>query len=155
VTFILKRKQMKKILLFSILAVFTLAGFAQKADDISGIWWNQEKTSKIRVEKKDGKYVGTIVYMIPEKYENGQPPKDDKNPQAALRNRSLIGLQILSGFVFHAGKKEWAGGKIYDPKSGKTYDCYAWMDGEVLKLKGFVAGIRLLGRESEWYRTQL
>jgi len=146
---------MKKILLFSILAVFTLAGFAQKADDISGIWWNQEKTSKIRVEKKDGKYVGTIVYMIPEKYENGQPPKDDKNPQAALRNRSLIGLQILSGFVFHAGKKEWAGGKIYDPKSGKTYDCYAWMDGEVLKLKGFVAGIRLLGRESEWYRTQL
>ncbi len=155
VIFIKKNKQMKKILLFSILAVFALAGFAQKADDISGIWWNQEKTSKIRVEKKEGKYVGTIVYMIPEKYENGQPPKDDKNPEAALRNRPLIGLQILSGFVFHAGKKEWAGGKIYDPKSGKTYDCYAWMDGEVLKMKGFVAGIRLLGRESEWYRTQL
>jgi hypothetical protein len=26
---------------------------------------------------------------------------------------------------------------------------------DLLKLKGFVAGIRLLGRSSEWYRTTL
>ena len=110
----------------------------------------------IKVEKKNGKYIGTIVYMIPEKYENGQPPKDDKNPDVNLQDRSIIGLQILSGFDYDPNKKEWKNGKIYDPKSGNTYDCYAWMENDdLLKLKGFVAGIRLLGRSSEWYRTKL
>ena len=146
---------MKRILILLLLAVYTTTAFAQKAEDIEGIWWNDEKTTKIKVEKKNGKFIGTIVYMIPEKYVNGKPPVDDKNPDSKLHNRSLIGLQILDSFVYNSGKKEWSEGKIYDPKSGKTYDCYAWLDKDVLKLKGFVAGIRWLGRESEWYKTTL
>jgi len=147
---------MKKIIISLLLAIYSIVGIAQDSDKILGIWWNDEKTTKIEVKKVDGKYMGTIVYMIPEKYENGQPPKDDKNPNEALRNRSLIGLQILKGFVFDAKKKEWKNGTIYDPKSGNTYDCYAWLEhDDLLKLKGFVAGIRLLGRSSEWYRTRL
>lgn len=147
---------MKKLMILFFLGVYAVAGVAQEADKILGIWWNDEKTTKIQVEKKDGKYIGTIVYMIPEKYENGQPPKDDKNPNAALQSRSLVGLQILQGFVYDAKKKEWKDGKIYDPKSGNTYDCYGWMESNnLLKLKGFVAGVRLLGRSSEWTRTTL
>lgn len=145
---------MKQLLLLFILSITGLAGIAQDADKITGIWWNDEKTSKIKVEKKDGKYIGTIIYIIPERYVDGTPPKDDKNPDASLKNRSLIGLQILSGFEYDAKKKEWKNGKIYDPKSGNTYDCYSWLENnDLLKLKGFVAGIRLLGRTSEWYRT--
>jgi uncharacterized protein (DUF2147 family) len=147
---------MQKFLLLFTLSLFTLAGIAQQADKITGIWWNDEKTTKIKVEKQDGKYFGTIVFMIPEKYENGQPPKDDKNPDESLRSRSLIGLQILQNFEYDPNKKEWKNGKIYDPKSGNSYDCYAWMESDdLLKLKGFVAGIRWLGRSSEWYRTDL
>ena len=147
---------MKKIVIVLVLIIYSLAGIAQEADKIVGVWWNDEKTTKIEVKKVDRKYIGTIVYMIPEKYENGQPPKDDKNPNEALRNRSLIGLQILKGFEYDAKKKEWKDGTIYDPKSGNTYDCYAWLEhDDLLKLKGFVAGIRLLGRSSEWYRTTL
>ena len=118
------------------------------------LYLNEEKTTKIEVEKKDGKYIGTIVYMIPEKYENGAPPKDDENPDPALRERSIVGLQILNNFVYNPDKKEWNSGSIYDPKSGKTYDCYGWLESdELLKLKGFVAGIRWMGKSSEWYRT--
>jgi uncharacterized protein (DUF2147 family) len=146
---------MKKILLALFLTVYAFAAIAQKAEDIEGIWWNDEKTTKIKVEKKDGKFIGTIVYMIPEKYIDGKSPVDDKNPDSKMHTRPLVGLQILNGFVYNAAKKEWANGKIYDPKSGKTYDCYAWLAGDVLKLKGFVAGIRWLGRESEWYKTTL
>ncbi len=147
---------MKKLVILFFLGVYALSSYAQEADKILGIWWNDEKTSKIQVEKKDGKYIGTIVYMIPEKYENGQPPKDDENPDPALRERSIVGLQILEGFVYNAKDKEWNTGKIYDPKSGKTYDCYGWMENnDLLKLKGFVAGMRWLGRSSEWYRTSL
>lgn len=147
---------MRKLLLLLLVTAYSLTGIAQEADKIVGIWWNDEKTTKIEVEKKDGKYIGTIVYMIPEKYENGEPPKDDENPDPALRNRSIVGLQILEGFEYNSKKKEWIDGTIYDPKSGKTYDCYGWLESdELLKLKGFVAGIRMLGRSSEWYRTTL
>jgi uncharacterized protein (DUF2147 family) len=147
---------MKKLIIFLFLGIYSLAGIAQEADKILGIWWNEEKTSKIKVEKKDGKYIGTVVYMIPEKYVNGKPPVDDKNPDVKLQSRPVVGLQILSGFVFDAGAKEWKNGTIYDPKSGKTYDCYAWFEGnDLLKLKGFVMGMRWLGKSSEWYRTTL
>ncbi len=147
---------MKKLIILFSLAIYTLTAFAQEADKITGVWWNEEKTSKIEIEKKDGKYIGTIVYIIPENYENGEPPKDDENPDESLRNRSLLGLQILSGFEYDAKEEEWKNGEIYDPKSGNTYDCYAWLESDdLLKLKGFVGGIRWLGRSSEWYRTEL
>ncbi len=147
---------MKKTLILLFLAFYAVSAYSQAADKITGIWWNDEKTTKIKVEKIDGKYIGTIVYFIPEKYENGEPPKDDDNPDPALQERSLLGLQILDGFVYDAKKEEWKDGTIYDPKSGKTYDCYGWLENDdLLKLKGFVAGIRMLGRSSEWYRTTL
>lgn len=147
---------MKKLILLVLLGFYGIASMAQDSDKITGIWWNDEKTTKIEVKKVDGKYIGTIVYMIPEKYVNGKPPVDDKNPDVKMHTRSLIGLQILSGFIYDAGAKEWKNGRIYDPKSGKTYDCYAWLESnDLLKLKGFVAGMRWLGRSSEWYRTKL
>ena len=39
-------------------------------------------------------------------------------PDPALRKRRLLGLPILSGFT--ADGDMWRG-RIYDPKSGKTY----------------------------------
>jgi len=147
---------MRKLLLIVFLVVYTSVIFAQSADDITGIWWNDVKTSKIKIEKKEGKYIGTIVYLIPEKYVNGAPAKDDKNPDVKLRNRSILQLQILSGLVYNVTDKEWTNGTIYDPKAGKTYDCYLWLEGkDTLQLKGFVAGIRMLGRKSTWTRTTL
>jgi len=149
---------MKKLFVSVFLIICFSGVFAQtqSADDITGIWWNDIKSSKIKVELKDGKYIGTIVYIIPEKYVNGAPEKDDKNPDVNLRNRSRLNMQILSGLVFNAADKEWAGGSIYDPKNGKTYDCFVWLEGkDKLQLKGFVAGIRMLGRKSAWTRTTL
>ena len=147
---------MKNLVILSLLVIYSVAGFAQQADKIVGIWWNEEKTSKIKVEKEDGKYTGTIVYVIPENYENGEPPKDDENPDESLRDRSILGLQILEGLEYNSKKEEWVDGEIYDPKSGNTYDCYAWLENnDLLKLKGFVGGIRWLGRSSEWYRTEM
>jgi len=147
---------MKKLLLFVVLIVYSSVIFAQGADDITGIWWNDIKSSKIKVEKSEGKYIGTIVYIIPEKYVNGAPGKDEKNPDLNLRSRSILNLQILKGLVYNDSDKEWISGAIYDPKTGKTYECYVWLEGkDTLQLKGFVAGIRMLGRKSAWTRTTL
>jgi uncharacterized protein (DUF2147 family) len=148
---------MKKLLLLLLLGLWLNVAMAQKATDISGIWWNDEKTSKIEVVEENGVFSGTIVYMAPEKFENGQPPRDEKNPDPALRERSVMGLQILNGLKYNVKDKEWQDGRIYDPKSGKTYDCYAWFENSTYKLflKGYVVGIKWLGKSTEWTRASL
>lgn len=147
---------MKKLMILIALIGCIIDGYAQLADDITGVWWNEAKTSKIKVENKDGKYIGTVIHVIPEKYVNGAPAKDDKNPDLLLRSRSILNLRILEGLVFNSTDKEWVNGTIYDPNSGKTYECFAWLDGkDKLQLKGFIAGIRMLGRKSAWTRTTL
>lgn len=148
---------MKKLVILFVLALYVSVASAQGGKQIAGIWWNEEKTSKIEVVEEGGKYIGKIIYLIPERYENGQAPKDTKNPDETLRDRSLVGIQILKGLEFSAKDQEWQDGQIYDPKSGKTYDCYAWFDGSTDKLflKGYVAGVKWLGRSTEWTRTSL
>jgi uncharacterized protein (DUF2147 family) len=141
---------------FSIfLAVLTICSYAQDAQKITGIWLNEEKTSKIEVKEEGGQFVGTVVYIIPEKYVNGEPEKDSMNPDAKLRSRSRLGISILSGLKYNSSEKQWLDGRIYDPKNGKTYDCYAWFekDNNVLYIKGYVAGIKWLGRSTTWTRT--
>ena len=90
-----------KNLFIIFLIVFTgMQLSAQKPDRITGIWWNDEKTSKIEIKKEaNGSYSGTILYLIPERYENGQPPKDKKNPDPALSERTMLGLTIF--FFIH------------------------------------------------------
>jgi uncharacterized protein (DUF2147 family) len=66
-----------------------------------------------------------------------------------------MGLQILKGFSYNEKAKNWEKGTIYDPKNGKTYDCYMWFEGnndKVLKIKGYVLGMRWLGRQTTWTR---
>jgi uncharacterized protein (DUF2147 family) len=146
---------MKKTGLVLLLCLIISGAFAQEAQKIAGIWWNEEKTSKIEVKEEGGQFVGTVVYIIPEKYVNGEPEKDSMNPDAKLRSRSRLGISILSGLKYNSSEKQWLDGRIYDPKNGKTYDCYAWFekDNNVLYIKGYVAGIKWLGRSTTWTRT--
>jgi uncharacterized protein (DUF2147 family) len=149
---------MKNLLITFLFVFATVHVFAQEADRITGIWWNEEKTSKIEVKREvNGSYSATIVYLVPEKYKNGAPPKDDKNLNPYLRDRSILGLLFLTGLRYDAGEDEWVGGHNYDPESGKTYDCYVWMEdcNDILFIKNYVAGIRWLGRSTEWTRTTL
>ncbi len=148
---------MKQIIILSLLIAFAGKGMAQNTQSIAGIWWNDKKTSKIEINEENGKFSGTIVYIIPERYVNGEPDKDHKNPDPKLRTRSRLGLQLLSGLKFNASDKKWTDGRIYDPENGKTYDCYAWFENDPnsLYIRGYVVGIKLLGRSTVWIRTTL
>lgn len=146
---------MKRLALLLVFGLILSRSFAQDAQKIAGVWWNDEKTSKIEVKEENGQFTGTVIYIIPEKYVNGEPEKDNMNPDVKLRTRSRLGLAILSGLKYVPGDKQWQTGRIYDPKNGKTYDCYAWFenDDNVLYIKGYVAGIKWLGRSTTWTRT--
>lgn len=147
---------MKKMLL--LFALF-LAGplFAQKADDLVGVWYNEEKDGKVEVFKKsDGKYYGKIVWVKNDFNDDGSKPKKDrKNPDEKLRNRTVNGLVILTGLQWDSSDKEWQDGQIYDTKSGKTYSCYCKLQKDgTLYFKGYVLGMTFLGRSTVWTRAK-
>ena len=146
---------MKKLLIILSLFFFITASYGQDADKIKGHWLTAKGTSQVYIYKAtNGKYYGKIDWLE-EPNENGAPKKDTENPDAKLKNRPILGLVLLNGFSFDAGDKEWENGTIYDPDNGKTYDCYMWFengDYNTLKIKGFVLGMRFMGRETEWKR---
>jgi uncharacterized protein (DUF2147 family) len=146
---------MKKHLLSSLMILFLPFFVYAQSDRILGTWFTEEGTSTVNIYKgSDGKYHGKISWLE-EPLENGKPKVDSENPKARLRNRPIMGLPLLKNFTYSSKKKQWVDGRIYDPDNGKTYDCFAWFeDGNYnrLYLKGYVMGIRALGRSTEWKR---
>src|SRR4051794_8263899 len=70
--------------------------------------------------------------------------QDIHNPNPAARTHALCGLQI--GYGFHSTDLTHAdGGKLYDPKSGKTYRGSLTADGDHLNLRGYI-GFKAFGR---------
>ena len=128
------------------------------ADDILGIWLNQEKNAKIEVLKCGETYCGKIVWLkepnYPEDSRDGIPGTqklDHNNPQKDLRSVPVLGLQIVHDFTY-SGENVWKDGKIYDPKKGKTYSGkMTLVSPNQLNLRGFI-GISLIGRTSLWTR---
>jgi uncharacterized protein (DUF2147 family) len=146
---------MKKLLFLLAFVLLGLNAYSQDADKVRGYWLTEKGTSQIWIYRaKNGDYYGKIVWLE-EPNENGAPKKDKENPDEKLRDKTLLDLLILKGFEFDEKDKEWENGTIYDPENGKTYDCYMWFeDGNYneLKIKGFVMGMRFMGRETTWTR---
>lgn len=136
---------------------FTLAlpaASLAQADAALGVWLNEEKDAKIQIYKNGAQYFGKLVWMARPMEDDGKTPRRDvKNTNAALRNRPLQGLVILTGFVYDADDKEWEDGKIYDPKSGKTYSSKMKLKGNTLDIRGYV-GAPMFGRTTSWTRAE-
>ena len=140
---------------FSLLLLFTaisFSGFTQNKDAILGKWINSTGEAHVEIAKKGNKYFGKIVWLKETKDDKGIVKTDLKNPDASLKSRPILGLEILKDFVF-AGSK-WTDGTIYDPKSGKTYSCNMTLkDNGQLNMRGYV-GISLIGRSEVWKRVK-
>jgi uncharacterized protein (DUF2147 family) len=134
------------LLLFSTLILHANSFANSGPDVILGEWLSQEKDGKISIYKQGDKYYGKISW--------GKTPgrKDAKNPDAKLKNRDLIGLVILQDFKYTGSA--WENGKIYDPNSGKTYDCILKVkdNNKVLDIRGYV-GMPMFGRTATWTRS--
>lgn len=136
-----------------LMPVLTLAQKAAASDAILGTWFNAEKDAKIEITKENGKFFGKVIWLKNPLDEKGKPKTDKENPDPKLKSRPRLGLVVLTDLVHKDGNK-YEKGKIYDPKSGKTYSAQAELaNNNLLKLRGFI-GVSLIGRTSEWTRTQ-
>ncbi len=147
------KKSATSLIFLFLFTAFTGTAQTHKADDILGVWLNQEATGKIQIFKEGDRYFGKLVWLrTPLDSLTGKPRTDNENPDPKLKATPLIGLTNLKNFTFN-GKDEWSGGTIYDPKNGKTYKCYIQFESaNKLKIRGFI-GISLLGRNTFWTRS--
>ncbi len=137
-------------MLISILVPVFLAGGADTVSPV-GIWKNNDATFEISEDQ--GKLSGKIIAMREPRTPDGKEKTDIHNPDAAKRERPIIGLVFLSGFT-QKSQNRWENGTIYDPKTGNTYSSSMELDGpEKLNMRGFI-GISLIGRTDVWTRVR-
>ncbi len=127
----------KNLLILSALAtIVSISSPAYAAPaSVNGIWKTADKDALITIRKCGNSLCGRITkFLVPPPDGVGQ--KDVNNPDKSLRNRTLLGLDFLTNFKANGDK--WKG-RIYDPKSGKTYKSvlYKAKDGRLV-VKGCV-----------------
>ncbi len=139
-------------LLFLLITTFSFAVVKAQtnSDAIIGSWKNGEGTGIIQIYKNGNKYQGKITWLKePNDPETGKPKLDIKHPDEKNHSRPVLGLVNMWGFTY-SGDGEWTGGKIYDPKNGKTYSCKMSLGkNNTLNVRGFI-GVSLIGRTDVW-----
>jgi len=124
---------MQKIIIILFLFLVTKT-FSQ--NQIVGKWLSEDKDGITEIYEQSGKFYGKITWLKKPNDEKGRPFTDTENPDKGKRNQSLIDLLILKDFYYQG--KEWKGGTIYDPESGKTYTCTMWLsDRNTLIVRGY------------------
>ncbi len=130
---------MLKLYFISFSALCSLYMFSDEG--IFGYWLTSE--SIVKIENCNNFVCGKIETIF---VDNDTDPKsilDENNKNKSLRDRTLVGIDLLSDFkIKNKGQKTFKGGKIYDPRSGNTYksNLYLNQDG-VLKVEGCLAFI--------------
>lgn len=131
----------------SAIAMLTLAAMTAAAQP-SGVLgnWKTKAGSIVRIERCGSHICLALIELI----NTGGATTDIHNPDPALRSRPLCGLEIGRGFTL-TDPNHAAGGRVYDPKTGRTYRGQMTSEGTTLRLRGYV-GISLFGASETWTR---
>lgn len=131
---------MKKIycsILFILLAVMS---YAQKADDICGIYHSKDPFSKegsqCEIYKAaNGTYEAKVVWV--------------ENP----KKKDQLGLVFMTGLTYNAKEKEYQNGKLKYPGMSGTYKTFIRLtdDNKTMKMRGYL-GVSLFGMTVDWTR---
>jgi len=119
----------------------TIFGKWKTVDDETGM-----ENGIVEIYEKAGKVYGRIIEIL---------EKEKKHLKCEIcegedKNKPVLGLVIIKGL-----KKKgdfYEGGKITDPKNGKSYHCKMNLEGkDKLIVRGYI-GISLFGRSQTWFR---
>jgi len=130
---------MKKILLLTILMSLAVSASAQ-IEKITGVWKTVDDKLKVEAsvvtiyQDTDGLYYGRIDRMLVSGHDD------------------FIGKMVIIGMKYENGVLK--GGKVYDPKSDKTYYGTIKYDPEkdVLILRGSLDKKGVFGRSQTWVK---
>lgn len=112
---------------------------AISGDQICGKWQNTEKNLIVQVYREDDEFKAKVVW-----FDNGDGEqsmynyRDKRNPDASLRNRKVLGMNVMEDLEYMPESNSWENGIIYDASSGRTWSSCAKIDDDgSLKVKGY------------------
>ena len=142
------------VLTVCLILLMAVGAWAQETPGDAGLgqWLTEGDKAVVEIFKCEDRYCGKIVWLKKPKNPDGSDVLDTENPDPSKRNRTVIGLNLVWGFRYDESKG-WVDGSIYDPDNGKTYSCKMNLEGDTLKVRGYV-GISLFGRTTVWKRKQ-
>ena len=138
---------MKLILSIVIFFIFqvsfsqTIFGKWKTVDDETGM-----ENGIVEIYEKAGKVYGRIIEIL---------EKEKKYFKCEMcegedKNKPILGLVFIKGLSKSGDIYE--GGKVTDPKNGKSYHCKMTLEGkDKLIVRGYI-GISLFGRSQTWFR---
>lgn len=104
-----------------------------ESEKIIGVWYTDDKTSKIQIYKNEGQYFGKIIWLA------------NIESNVELKIKPQIGYQIFKKFIFEA-KNVWSGGQVSDPISGMTVSGKMTLKNEnTLSVRGYI-GAPMFGK---------
>ena len=119
----------------------SILGKWKTVDDLSG-----KEKGIVEIFEYKNKIYGRIVEI----FEADKKHLKCEKCEGEDKNKPILGLAIIKGMK----KKDdvYEGGKIVDPKNGKSYNCRITPEGkDKLIVRGYI-GITLFGRSQTWIR---
>ncbi len=91
-----------------------------QASDLLGTYWLPGRVGQMEIVEREGLFYGRVVSAVePER-------RDAIHPDPALRDRPVVGLEVLSGFQY--SRRRWVGGTVYDPRTGHHHEAMLWFE---------------------------
>lgn len=142
---------MKKVI--TVVAVMISMAFYGQNNQVVGKWKTiDDETGKpkstVEIYERGGLLYGKIVDIV---------EADKRKSLCTLctgedKNKPVMGLVIIKGLKKDG--KEYNGGKIVDPTTGKQYKCFIALEGnDKLNVRGYI-GVSLFGRTQTWNRVK-
>lgn len=139
---------MKLKSLFIFIFFFCQISFSQT---VFGKWKTiDDETGKekgiVEIFEHKGKVYGRIIEI----FEADKKHLKCEKCEGDEKSKPILGMVIIKGLKFNG--EVYEGGKITDPKNGKSYHCKITLEGkDKLIVRGYI-GIPLFGRSQTWIR---
>ena len=131
---------MYKIATILFVFIFINISAQNSKENLLGRWMSTDKSVAVNVYEEGNSFKAKVIWFD-ERLGSGTPMntrRDSHNPDIKLRNRKVIGMDILENLNYNAQDKRWENGKIYDASSGRTWDTFAEIkDNGELYVRGF------------------
>jgi len=140
---------------FSLFLIFSIINvFSQDADKILGKWKNEKEEHIIEIYKSNDIYYGRVIWLKDSNKGKGNERVDIKNPNTALENRKIIGIDYLLSFAYFTDRDVWKNGSIYNYETGNTYEGKISLNSKgELELTGYYGILWFLGRTKTYLKA--
>ena len=110
----------------------------------AGVWLIDNKAA-VQIFECRKLMCGRIIWLYKPRDAQGVLDRDKKNPDPALRQRSLCGVTMLWN-LRPDGPDRWRDGWFYNPHDGKTYRVSAQLRTDDVLIARIYVGVPLFGK---------